>query len=144
MPSRFVIPSTTLLTLANGDTLTVWTRLNAGQQQRRMARMYVMAPNGDQTIDLLMIGRATILAFLVDWHLADDDVPIKGLSPDDLNAILDNLEPEDLAEIRRAIDAHETAQAATRAAEKKTIPNGKIGSDATLTLHAGVAGAMSG
>ena len=118
--SRFIIPDTTTITLANGDTLTVWTRLNAGQTNRRYARMYTTDDDGKRRVDLLQINRATVLAYLVDWHLDGDDMPIKGLDADALSAVLDNLDPDDYIEIRDAIDAHEQAQQAKKDAEKKT------------------------
>jgi len=118
--SRFVIPETHTLTLANGDRLVVWVRLNAGQARARNARMYTTASDGTRLLNLLEIGRATVLAFLVDWTLADEDIPIRGLPTDDVATILDRLAPEDFYEIRDAIDEHEAEQQARRAAEKKT------------------------
>jgi len=122
--SRFVTPGTTELPLANGDVLIVRTRLNAGQLRARAARMYDVSDDGNAKLRLHEIGRATVVAYLVDWRLSDDDVPIAGLDADDLAAVLDNLDGPAFAEIRTAIDAHETAHDAKREAEKKTIPDG--------------------
>lgn len=141
--SRFVLPETSVLTLPNGDRLTVWTRLNAGQSHRRYARMYTTASDGTRLVNLLEVGRATVVAYLIDWTLADDDMPIRNMPPDELAAVLDNLAVEDFNEIRDAIDAHETAQRERREAEKKTR-SGALKSSPTSTSPADAIGATSG
>jgi len=141
--SRFVLPETEIITLANGDTLTVWSRLNAGQANRRYARMYTTASDGTRIVDLLEVGRATVIAYLVDWCLADDDIPIRGVSPDEMAAVLDNLHPDDFIEIRDAIDAHEKRQREARDAEKKSR-TGESKSSPISTSPGVATGAMNG
>jgi hypothetical protein len=72
------------------------------------------------------MGRATVLAYLVDWTLTDEGepVPIRGLSVDELGAVVDNLEGPDFREVREAIEAHERRESEAREAEKKTIAGG--------------------
>ena len=121
--SRFVRPQTTVVPLTNGDTITVKTRLSAGEQQEAYARMYHTGTDGKLHVNPLQSGRAMMTAYLVDWNLTDDDgapVPIRGLTVEELDAVLGLLEPESFAEIKRAIDAHETRMVEARAAEKKT------------------------
>jgi len=143
--SRFVTPGTTELPLENGDVLIVRTRLNAGQLRARAARMYETADDGTAPkVRLHEIGRATVVAYLVDWRLADDDMPIAGLDADDLAAVLDNLEGPDFAEILAAIAAHEATQDAKRAEQKKTIPAGEPRSPRTSRSRVAVIGAMNG
>lgn len=129
--SRFVRPQTTVLPLSGGsESITVKTRLSAGEQQDAFARMYSAGLDGKLHANPLATGRAMIAAYLVDWNLCDDEgalVPIRGLSPEELDSVLRSLEPESLAEIKGAIEQHEARMAAARAAEKKThagSPNG--------------------
>jgi pectin methylesterase-like acyl-CoA thioesterase len=119
---RFVRPETVTLTLENGDRLIVRKRLSAGQQRARLARCYVTAPDGATRLNGLEIGRATMLAYLVDWTITDEGepVPIRGLSEDELAAVVDNLEGPDFREVREAIEAHERREADAREDEKKT------------------------
>jgi len=126
---RFVKPETAVLTLDDGEKLIVRRRLNIGQHTQRMARMYAAGVEDPSklTVKLLEVGRATVLAYLLDWTLTDDDgapVVIRGLSPEDLTIVLDTLSADAFGEIRKAIDGHEARDAAARDAEKKTIPTG--------------------
>jgi CHAD domain-containing protein len=59
----------------------------------------------------------------VDWTLAGDGTPIRGLDLAQRLAVLDGLDPEDFHEMRAAVGRHEAAQAAARVAEK----NGQAG-----------------
>jgi hypothetical protein len=121
------------LTLANGDTLTVKKRLSSGEQRAVWARMYHTDDEGTLRRNPFTFGLATLLAYLVDWSLTDDQgdrVVIRGISADDLTAILDALTPEDFAEIKAAVDAHEVAMVQERADAKKN-PSGETGSSPT-------------
>jgi hypothetical protein len=130
--SRFVKPETCTLTLANGDRITVKKQLTCGEQRRAHDRLYVQMADGRLRVNPLQVGISTIVAYLVDWTLTDDDgqlVPIRGLAPDDLESIIDALDVTSFAEIREAIDAHETAILAARE-EKKTPPTTAPASEA--------------
>jgi hypothetical protein len=121
--SRFVRPETRTLTLANGDQLTVRARLTAGEQRAHFARIYRANGDGRLHPDPLMLGIGMVVAYLLDWTLTDDAgarVLIRDLSTDDLQQVIDALDPDSFAEIRAAIDAHDTAMGAERAAQKKT------------------------
>jgi hypothetical protein len=142
--SRFVQPSTVTLTLPNGDALIVRAQLNAGQARARWTRMYRANEDGTHHVDLMQVAVATVTAFLVDWHLQDDDMPIAGLSPEDLADVLDNMKPDDFKEIETAINAHEATITARRNAQKKTTPTGAIESSPTLPSPVDAVGATSG
>jgi len=119
---RFVYPATDTLTLPNGDTLTVKRRLNVGEQRESFTACSTLVDQGegryDRVIDPLLVGRAQVAAYLVDWYSAEDPAPpIRDLDLAGRMAVLDNL--EDLAPIREAIAAHEAKQAAARSEEKK-------------------------
>jgi len=119
---RFVYPATDTLTLPNGDTLTVKRRLNVGEQRESFTACSTLVDQGegryDRVIDPLLVGRAQVAAYLVDWYSAEDPAPpIRDLDLAGRMAVLDNL--EDLAPIREAIAAHEAKQAAARTEEKK-------------------------
>jgi hypothetical protein len=133
--SRFVKPETVTLTLENGDRLIVRKELTCGEARQANARIYVMGEDGRRRVDPLLIGLGTVIAYLVDWTLADDDgqiVAIRGLPIDDLIPILDSLDSDSFAEIRRAIETHELAMVQARQ-EKKTTRSTASGSAATFT-----------
>jgi len=96
---------------AEGDWIEVRKQLSEGERRAAHTRMYVAGIDGRMRADPLQTGMATVTAFLVDWGPLEhwDDTPIRGLSADDLAAVLDNLDPESFAEIRLAIEHHEQA-----------------------------------
>jgi hypothetical protein len=144
--SRFVRPDTTVLPLSNGDTITVKTRLNWGQQHDAHGRMYTLGSDGVLHVNPSEIGFAMVVAYLVDWTLADDDghvVPIRGIPVADLETILRTLDPESFGEIADAINEHETRTRATRDQEKKPL-GGMNGVETTWPLPSGADGASSG
>jgi hypothetical protein len=146
MSSWFVKPETTVLPLSNGATVTVRRRLNAGEARARVERW----TKTDDVTGLLQpihtrAGLATVTAYVVDWTVADDDgvvVPVRGLAPADLEAVIDNLLPERFAELLTAVEHHEVAMAAERTAQKKTV--GPTTSEPILPSHADAVGATSG
>ena len=121
--SRFVRPETRTLTLANGDQLIVRARLTAGEQRAQYARIYRAGADGKLQPDPLQLGVGVVLAYLLDWNFKDDAgqaVLIRDLSIDELQRVIDALDPDSFKEIRTAIDAHADAMAAEREAQKKT------------------------
>lgn len=121
MGSRFVRPSTTLLTLANGDTLTVKTRLTHGERSAAEARRYDVV-EGKMVLRPERITTVIVSMYLIDWTLTDERgerVPIFQESLDTIERILGSLSEEDFDEIFYAIQAHERAQDAAREQEKK-------------------------
>jgi hypothetical protein len=124
--SRFVRPETRTLTLANGDQLIVRARLTAGEQRASVARLYTSGPNGGLQRNAVAVFEGAVVAYLLDWNLKDDTgqaVLIRDLSANDLQRVLDQLDPVDYDEIKAAIEAHEQTMRAERDAQKK-IPNG--------------------
>jgi hypothetical protein len=133
MRSRFVKPEVTILSLSEGDSLTVRKRLTHGELQDAYARMYIAGLNGDLKMDARKYGDAMICAYLVDWTFRDEAgavIPIRGLAPADLSAVLRDLDPLDWVEVRQAIEAHDAAMAEARTQEKKH-PDGATASSAT-------------
>lgn len=128
--SRFVRPDVTVLTLANGDTLTVKKRLTQGERTVAYTRIYATEANG--TRNPFVVDLAMVTAYLIDWSLVGLDgapVPIRGLSIDELTAIINTLDPEDFSEISAVITAHEQRMREERAAEKKSqagVSNGSL------------------
>jgi len=118
---RFVRPDTTVLTLSDGDTLTIRTRLNAGEQRALWARSMEPAPDGRWRVNLAQTGLALVTAYLLDWSLRDDTgvVPIRGLAVGELETVLNNLEIESFTEILHAVERHKAAMDEARAEEKK-------------------------
>lgn len=129
--SRFVRPDTCTLTISNGDWLLVRRQLTAGETRAQFARMYQAGVDGTLQLNPMATGLAVITAYLIDWSLTDDDghtVPIRGLGPTDLEAILDTLDQDSFREINRAIDVHAADMHAARADAKKKTNFGAIGS----------------
>jgi hypothetical protein len=132
--SRFVQPTTKLLPISQGDTLTVRERLNYGEQSAAHERMYAAGVDGELKVNPRAVDKALVVAYLLDWTLKDADgelVPIRGVSTEELAAALDALEPEAFGEIRNAIEEHIGNVVRARAAQKKTN-DGEVASTATL------------
>jgi hypothetical protein len=118
--SRFVRPEVVTLTLANGDTLLVKKRLNAGETRQLYDRML---DEKTQEVQRMRSGVSTVLAYLLDWSLKDDSGQHVTMldQPDAVKqAALDQLDPDDFREILGAIEKHEHAITAAREAEKKS------------------------
>jgi hypothetical protein len=134
MGSWFVQPETTRLELSDGQFLIVKTRLTQGERRQARARYYVHGPDGAFYINQVLFPTAMVAAYLLDWSVTDADgkpVVIRGLSGDEVVAVLDGLDPERFDEVRAAIDAHIVAVAEARAQEKK-LPAGAM-TDATTS-----------
>jgi hypothetical protein len=146
MSIRFVRPETVVLTLSGGDTLIVKRRLTAGEQRAQLGRAYTTTTTGLSQLNFMETGIALITAYLIDWTTSDPDaalVPIRGLSVDEVMAVLNNLDPASFTEIKEAIEAHVAAQDAARAAEKKT-PAGATPAPSTSRSPSVADGASSG
>jgi hypothetical protein len=144
--SRFVRPETRVLKISNGDTLTVKKRLSHGERQASFSRMYMAGLDGDLKVNPLQGGMAMVLAYLVDWSLVDDAgtrVEIRGLAADDVEAVLNALDPDDFAEIKTAIEQHEHEMLAERQVAKKAI-DGEQESSATSPSPDDAGGDTSG
>ena len=121
--SDIVLPRTKELPLSRGRTITIREELNHGEHVAMLARMYRERDDGKTAIDPLKTGDAVIVAYLVDWNLTDASgrrLEIRGLPPDDVQAVLNNLKQPLVVEIKEAIEAHEEAQRLADDALKKT------------------------
>jgi hypothetical protein len=119
--ARVTRPETETLPLPSGETLIVRRRLNAGERRAMYAAM--RGPNG--RVDGLLTGQATTLAYLLDWTLKDDmsgePLIIRGKSRQEIIAILDSLDPEDVKEIDELVDKWDDRMIAERKEEKKIL-----------------------
>jgi hypothetical protein len=143
MGDRFVRPGTTLLTLANGDTLTVKTRLTHGERADSYERQYVTV-DGELRLKPGQIKLSMVTAYLVDWSLtdqADERVAIYQQPVEIVERILRGLSPEDFDEIHTAIATHETQLVRARAQEKKRQA---AGADPISRSPSGAAGVLTG
>jgi hypothetical protein len=89
----------------------------------RIVRSTIMNGDGVPHTNGLQFALCRVSAFLLDWTVPDESgaiVPIRDLPAADLEAVLDNLEPDAFADIHNAIEAHEAAMANERAEQKKT------------------------
>lgn len=133
--ARVTRPETHTLTLQSGETLTVKKRLNAGERREMIAAMRDPVTN---RMDGLLSGRATALAYLLDWNLKDDisGEPLLMKDPKtgqrlpnaDISSIMDSLDSDDAKEIERLCDEWDDKMLAERKEEKK-IPTGKPSSE---------------
>jgi hypothetical protein len=124
--SRFPKPITDVLTLGNGDTITVRRVLTHGEYTDSLTRSVIPDPTtGDLRVDPLKAADDTIVSYLVDWTLRDDDgavVPIRGLPPAELLDVIRNLDHDSAVEIRKAIETHQRAQKKTAATPPPAAP----------------------
>jgi hypothetical protein len=127
--SDIVVPRTTELPLSRGRTITIRDELNHGETVAMRARMYRERADGQTVINPLQISDAIVVAYLVDWTLTDAAgrrLELRGLAPDDVQAVLNNLKEPVVAEIRDAIDAHVERQRAADDELKKTDSIGEL------------------
>ena len=135
MASRMVPRQATTLPLSNGDNLIVRTRLSHGDLRAAYARTYVAGVDGEMRVNPLLVGDAMLVAYLIDWTLTDPQgqpIVIRDQPPAVVQQALDDLFPEDVAEIRRAVDQHEQRMREARLLEKK-LPDGSNGDAPTLS-----------
>src|SRR5262252_4031460 len=115
---RFVRPDTTKLAIADGDWILIRRRLTMGEARAQLERAYPFDRVSEKRIfDPLQSGLALVLAYLLDWSLP---FPIRDRAPVEVQAALDQLDKDDFAEIRDAIETHEKAIDAEREEQKKT------------------------
>lgn len=138
---EIVRPESVRLDLTDGNYLIVKKRLNHGEQTEMFKSLYVAGIDGSLHANPLRVGMARILAYLLDWSATS--LPIRGKSPNDVEAILNSFESEDVAVIRAAIDNHIAQMEAERDAEKKDRDGGSR-SPAISPSRGDVAGGTSG
>lgn len=114
----FVIPHVDRLTLEDGETIDVKRRLSHGETEDLLARIF-----GEGVTNRREVRTARIVAYLIGWSLTKDGAPVPMAPnlPDQARTdTIRALDPDRAVEIYDAIIKHEDAQAAARAAEKKT------------------------
>lgn len=133
--SLFVRPETVWLEWGE-ERLLVKKRLTAGEQRAVFQRctkgevtLNEKGMGGGVALDPFLVGRATVVGYLLDWTLTDDAgacVVIKGLPIAELEAVIDDLEQEPYNELVAVVQAHEKAMQAERAALKKTASGAAV------------------
>jgi hypothetical protein len=144
--SRFPPPTVKVLHISQGDTITVRTRLNAGESRVAYARMMRTGADGELVVDRTKQPLALILAYLVDWSLVDDAgqlVEIRRQPEEVVIAALDALDTDSYLEIKTAIEAHDLAILQARLELKKN-PDGASESSAISPLPDAATGDTSG
>lgn len=121
-------PETTVLSISQGDTITVRKHLTSGESRAIARQSYVTDPVSGSTVmgNPVDIGLARVCGYLIDWTLTDarqEPIAIWQQPPDVVRAALDAIDPECYVEILRAIELHDDAMRAERT-QKKTIPDG--------------------
>lgn len=117
--SRMVRPEAVNVKITGGDWILLKKRLTAGETRAMLHRG--MREDG-RGVDVLRIGHAKALAYLLDWSLLDpanQPIVIREKAESVVGAALDSLDPDSFNEIVAAVVAHEAAMEAERAQEKK-------------------------
>lgn len=142
MADDFDDPEPHRLTLHDGKFIDIRKRLNSGEREDMFARI---SPTGIG-MNRREVRTAKILAYVLGWSLTRKGQPVP-MSPDlPENVRVDtirNLNTDRFDEIHTAIETHEEAMSAERAAQKKILP-GSPDANATLASPSGSAGASSG
>lgn len=121
---RFITGNVRVLQLSDGATLIVKKRLSQGDRRAHLARLYVANAAGQMRMNPAMVGLSTVLAYLVDWTVTDDEgapVHIKGLPSEEVIMLLDNLDQDYYLEVQRAIETHEAEMDRERVEQKKAM-----------------------
>jgi hypothetical protein len=145
MSDDFTKPEPCRLPLSDGQFVDIKRRLNHGETEDMYARI---SPYG-VGVNRREVRTAKIAAYLLGWSLTRDGKPVPmtplGGDMDEQERIdtIRGLDPDRAAEIHKAIEAHEDAEAAARAALKKT-PGGTPAGEPISSSHSAPAGASSG
>jgi hypothetical protein len=121
--SDIVVPRELTLPLAHGRSVTVWAELNHGQYIAMLSRMYTESKQGELRRDVLKTTDATVIAYLIDWTLTDAQgqrIAVRGLPPNEVQDVLNNLRQAAALEVKQAIEAHHARVEAAGDALKKT------------------------
>lgn len=118
MSRRMRRPEMVRIPLTKDDWIEVKKYLTAGEAREMFALM--MRADGD-SIDRVKVGLSKVLVYLLDWSFEDADgkpLVIRGQPTGVVEAILNDLPPEDFTEVLKAIEAHEAAIDAALEQEK--------------------------
>src|SRR5262252_8082329 len=112
--SWFVTPETVQVPLPEGQWIELKKRLTAGEARKAMASLVSeVRTDGRMTPNLEMVGKAELLAYLVDWSLTDAQgkrVPIDTAGKK--LAAIDNLDEDRYTVIADAVGEHVKAMTA--------------------------------
>lgn len=101
MRLRMIKPQVDKIDLGDGEWIEVRRELTAGEQRKALARSMTVVGMG-MSPNLEQLGKAEVLAYLLDWSIADESGKRIEVSED----ALDNLHPEAYKLIADAIEAH--------------------------------------
>ncbi len=124
--SWFVQPKSERLDLPGNQWIDVKQRLTYGEKKRADASLVKeLRQDGRVTPDLEMVEMAQVMAYLIEWSLrTETGEPVRIDTEAKKRAALSNLDPEQFAVIRDAIDAHIARMDAARVAEKNDQAGG--------------------
>lgn len=144
---RLVEPEAVPITISDGNYILVRKRLNHGEYEDYLARIYPFQTPGEPVrMETRQIRTSKVVAYLVGWDLTHRGKPIP-MSPDmpDQEKLdtVNSLDRDTFREIYQAIDAHET-KAETEAAARKNGSDGGSASPAISPSPESVTGDTSG
>lgn len=118
---RFVQPEIVRLDLSDGEWVDVKRRLNIGETRRAQSSVVKsIRADGRMEPNLEMLGKAQVMAYLVEWSLRDAQGRVVPITTDTQKAAaLDLLDEATFAELVTAVEAHIAAQEAASEQEKK-------------------------
>lgn len=134
---RFVTPDTRRLDIGDGDWIEVKKRLTNGELRKAQASaiktVQGFGADAKYTPDSDVLGKAEVLAYLLDWSLLGIDGKKVRIDKEDAKrSAIDNLDPEDFDIISKAVAKHVEEMEAERAEAKKT----QSGSDGSRAISA--------
>lgn len=131
--SWFVRPETTRIDLDGGEWIEVKKQLTVGEERKQMAALVKeIRQDGRMTPDLEMVGKAEVVAYLLDWSLkGEDGKPVRIDTEAKKGAALDQLHPSKFKVIAEAIEKHVAAINEAAAQEKNEASSGASVSVAT-------------
>jgi len=124
--NRFVEPETLRIDIGDGDWIVVKKRLSIGEARRAQASLIKeVRADGRITPNMETIGKAEVIAYLVDWSFGDKQGRSVRID-DDLKkaAAIDNLTQEDFAIVSEAVSKHVAAMEVERESEKNARDGG--------------------
>lgn len=131
--SWFVKPETVRVDLPGGQWLELKKQLTVGEERKQMAALVKeVRADGRMTPDFEMVGKAEVLAYLVDWSLTGEDGKAVRIDTDARKAAaVDLLHPDKFRVIADAVSAHVKAQGDASEQEKNDQSSGGTASAAT-------------
>lgn len=145
---RFVTPDSRRIDIGDGDWIEVKKRLTNGELRKAQASaiktVQGFGAEARYTPDSDVLGKAEVLAYLLDWSLEGlDGKRVRIDTEDKKRSAIDNLDPADFDIISTAVSKHVEEMEAERAESKKT-PSGEPTLPATSPSLDAAAGGMSG